>query len=176
MNIHTRKMYFETLNSDELQMLFTCAIDHNMLQDDFIFLLPRDFKGISLTEVEWKDLYTILKNTKLLNEYIEIRKDLDYINDVEQYYIDESPEEYSQLMDKEYDLRMAILNKMKQVISMDASNLKKQIESELVGARKDLEESRIKGYVDDMEYNFGYIDAMKHILFIIDNEQRVVNE
>ena len=44
---------------------------------------------------------------------------------------------------------------------MDINKLKKQVELQLSGARKDLKESRDKGHVADMEYNFGYIDAMK---------------
>jgi hypothetical protein len=53
-----------------------------------------------------------LANTKLLNEYVEVRTELDYIDEVEPQYVDESPYYYEQLRDREHNLRTAILNKM----------------------------------------------------------------
>lgn len=53
----TEKLHLLIKESAELRKLARSAESATMLEDDFIFLLPKDFKGLSFNQVDWKELY-----------------------------------------------------------------------------------------------------------------------
>lgn len=57
----TEKLYLLIKESTELQKLASSAKSPVMLQDDFVFLLPKNFKGVSFNQVDWKELYSRLQ-------------------------------------------------------------------------------------------------------------------